>query len=531
MVSGVEGLFDTKVPSSQRSSGFHISDILNLDGSELKNGVVPPHAGPGHRHEADISHHVQHQHPSHLGHAHNTLQHHNNNTSIHNNNNNSNSNGDTNSAHLTPPASVLSGSGPTTLPLPNDEQTTTHSAGTTPTTLAGVVVNGTDVNGQSVHQASAASAAANAASAQATAHLIASHHNAVAAAAAAAAGQYLPKNFSNFSDELSSYHQMTHTVLAHPARSAWIKENELYGIQQPASPDSTSPHTSEVSYTYIGSNCQTSPALSGEYKTYSRSAESDALSVGDANSLHMQTHSSAANQQQQLNAHPTQINKGIQGGIVGNSGGADNTSAGGSSSNPHDDSLIEDGIEEEIMEDDIDEENGGNGSANGVDGITNKKRKRRVLFTKAQTYELERRFRQQRYLSAPEREHLASLIRLTPTQVKIWFQNHRYKTKRAQNEKGVYDHHPAMHPHHAAALPSPRRVAVPVLVRNGKPCLADGTKLPQDCMTQQMQNAAAAHHLVLHANGAAAYQHAAAAAAAGLHHVAHAHPHQRPWWP
>ncbi|XP_053317107.1 homeobox protein Nkx-2.2 isoform X2 [Spea bombifrons] len=64
-----------------------------------------------------------------------------------------------------------------------------------------------------------------------------------------------------------------------------------------------------------------------------------------------------------------------------------------------------------------------------------KKRKRRVLFSKAQTYELERRFRQQRYLSAPEREHLASLIRLTPTQVKIWFQNHRYKMKRARAEK------------------------------------------------------------------------------------------------
>ena len=42
-----------------------------------------------------------------------------------------------------------------------------------------------------------------------------------------------------------------------------------------------------------------------------------------------------------------------------------------------------------------------------------------MLFSKAQTYELERRFRQQRYLSAPEREHLASLIRLTPTQVKL----------------------------------------------------------------------------------------------------------------
>ncbi|XP_036338819.1 homeobox protein vnd [Rhagoletis pomonella] len=522
-------LFDAKVPSSQRSSGFHISDILNLDGSELKNGVVPPHAAAaGHHSETDISHSIQQHQPHHASHLTQLHPHHhnnNNNTSLHNNN--SNSNGDAHSAHLTPPASVLSGAGSNTLTVPNDDQTTQHSAGTTPTpvvTGGGNILNGTDGNGG---QPSAASVAANA---QATAHLIASHHNAVAAAAAAAAGQYLPKNFSSFSDELSSYHQMTHTVLAHPARSAWIKENELYGIQQPASPDSTSPHTSEVSYTYIGSNCQTSPALSGDYKTYSRSAESDALSVGDANSMHMQPHPGSA-AHQQLHAHlQQQHNKSMPGSAGGGGGGADNTSAGGSSSNAHDDSLIEDGIEEEIMDDENDEENGGNGSTNGADGMPNKKRKRRVLFTKAQTYELERRFRQQRYLSAPEREHLASLIRLTPTQVKIWFQNHRYKTKRAQNEKGVYEHHPAMHPHHAAALPSPRRVAVPVLVRNGKPCLADGTKLPQDCMTQQMQNAAAAHHLVLHANGAAAYQHAAAAAAAGLH-AAHAHPHQRPWWP
>ncbi|KOB76167.1 Uncharacterized protein OBRU01_01609 [Operophtera brumata] len=58
------------------------------------------------------------------------------------------------------------------------------------------------------------------------------------------------------------------------------------------------------------------------------------------------------------------------------------------------------------------------------------RRKRRV-------YELERRFKQQKYLSAPEREHLASLIHLTPTQVKIWFQNHRYKCKRQAKEKAM----------------------------------------------------------------------------------------------
>lgn len=56
-------------------------------------------------------------------------------------------------------------------------------------------------------------------------------------------------------------------------------------------------------------------------------------------------------------------------------------------------------------------------SASGRD--QGKKRKRRVLFSKAQTYELERRFRHQKYLSAPEREALANAIRLSPTQVNL----------------------------------------------------------------------------------------------------------------
>lgn len=98
--------------------------------------------------------------------------------------------------------------------------------------------------------------------------------------------------------------------------------------------------------------------------------------------------------------------------------------------------------------------------------LNDKKRKRRVLFTKSQTFELERRFRQQRYLSAPEREHLANMIGLSPTQVKIWFQNHRYKTKRANHEKQSPNTYPPQR------LPSPsaiKRVHVPVLVRDGKP--------------------------------------------------------------
>lgn len=99
-----------------------------------------------------------------------------------------------------------------------------------------------------------------------------------------------------------------------------------------------------------------------------------------------------------------------------------------------------------------------------------KKRKRRVLFTKAQTFELERRFRQQKYLSAPEREHLAQLIGLSPTQVKIWFQNHRYKTKRATHEKSPPPSNVSYQP--AVRLPSPsaiKRIHVPVLIADGKP--------------------------------------------------------------
>ncbi|XP_076982613.1 homeobox protein Nkx-2.8 [Tamandua tetradactyla] len=99
-----------------------------------------------------------------------------------------------------------------------------------------------------------------------------------------------------------------------------------------------------------------------------------------------------------------------------------------------------------------------------------KRKKRRVLFSKAQTLELERRFRQQRYLSAPEREQLARLLRLTPTQVKIWFQNHRYKLKRARAPGAAES--PEL-PGASELRPAPnllRRVVVPVLVRDGQPC-------------------------------------------------------------
>ncbi|XP_055465957.1 homeobox protein Nkx-2.6 [Psammomys obesus] len=93
---------------------------------------------------------------------------------------------------------------------------------------------------------------------------------------------------------------------------------------------------------------------------------------------------------------------------------------------------------------------------------TRARRKPRVLFSQAQVLALERRFKQQRYLSAPEREHLASALQLTSTQVKIWFQNRRYKCKRQRQDRSL---ELAGHPL------APRRVAVPVLVLDGQSCL------------------------------------------------------------
>ena len=49
--------------------------------------------------------------------------------------------------------------------------------------------------------------------------------------------------------------------------------------------------------------------------------------------------------------------------------------------------------------------------------FVSQKRRRRILFNQGQIYELERRFKQQKYLSAPERENLANVLQLTPTQV------------------------------------------------------------------------------------------------------------------
>lgn len=105
------------------------------------------------------------------------------------------------------------------------------------------------------------------------------------------------------------------------------------------------------------------------------------------------------------------------------------------------------------------------------------RRKRRVLFSQAQVYELERRFKQQKYLSAPEREHLAGLIHLTPNQVKIWFQNHRYKLKRQAKDKAAQQLQQEGGGGGGSLCAATRRASSvsPVLSKNSKGCRTDSS--------------------------------------------------------
>ncbi|XP_067634105.1 homeobox protein unplugged [Eurosta solidaginis] len=71
-------------------------------------------------------------------------------------------------------------------------------------------------------------------------------------------------------------------------------------------------------------------------------------------------------------------------------------------------------------------------STSSCGGGNSKSRRRRTAFTSEQLLELEREFHAKKYLSLTERSQIATSLKLSEVQVKIWFQNRRAKWKRVK---------------------------------------------------------------------------------------------------
>ncbi|GFQ77568.1 homeobox protein GBX-2 [Trichonephila clavata] len=87
----------------------------------------------------------------------------------------------------------------------------------------------------------------------------------------------------------------------------------------------------------------------------------------------------------------------------------------------------------ESSKDQINFPNSQEGSDNGTDGegTSDDRRKRpRTAFTSSQIKALEAEFEKNKYLSVSKRLQLAKTLKLSETQIKIWFQNRRTKWKR-----------------------------------------------------------------------------------------------------
>ena len=119
--------------------------------------------------------------------------------------------------------------------------------------------------------------------------------------------------------------------------------------------------------------------------------------------------------------------------------------------------------EKEEKEEEEEEEEEGEAPCKKPQRSKAKSRRIRTAFTLEQLQILERSFHRCHYLSVLERHTIASALRLSETQVKIWFQNRRtkWKKERLQGPEPEEDLHPgfpsSFPPHPAACSPLPFR--------------------------------------------------------------------------
>lgn len=88
-----------------------------------------------------------------------------------------------------------------------------------------------------------------------------------------------------------------------------------------------------------------------------------------------------------------------------------------------------------------------------------KQRRKRTAFTSQQLLELEREFYNKKYVSLEERSLIATNLKLSEVQVKIWFQNRRAKWKRVRS---------VGHPAHGNRKMNTPKLVVPIPIHGNR---------------------------------------------------------------